>query len=106
MARSPPRMSGGRLPPAPLERIDRSRALSFTFDRARHSAFEGDTLASALAADGVEVFSRSFKYHRPRGLLCCNGRCPNCLVEVDGVPNVRACTTLVRDGMAAKHQNA
>ena len=52
---------------------------------------DGDTIASALAADGVDVLAHSFKYHRPRGILCADGRCPNCLVDVDGQPNVRAC---------------
>ena len=49
---------------------------------------------------------RSFKYHRPRGLLCLAGKCPNCLVNVDGAPNVRACITPARDGMQVRHQNA
>ena len=67
---------------------------------------QGDTVASALHASGVSTFSRSFKYHRPRGLLCCAGRCPNCLVNVDGVPNVRACIQPVKNGMSVRHQNA
>ena len=67
---------------------------------------EGDTVASALYASGVSTFSRSFKYHRPRGLLCAAGRCPNCLVNVDGVPNVRACIQQVKPGMQVCHQNA
>lgn len=96
----------GRLPPSPLERIDRERTVTFRFDGREHHAFAGDTIASALAAGDVTVLSRSFKYHRPRGLLCCTGRCPNCLVQVDGEPNVRACTTEVRAGMTVKHQNA
>ena len=99
-------MSTERLPPTPLERIDRARSVSFSFDGREHRGFAGDTIASATAAAGVRVLSRSFKYHRPRGLLCCAGRCPNCLVQVDGEPNVRACVTPVRDGMVVKHQNA
>ncbi len=59
-----------------------------------------------MSATGVSVFSRGFKYHRPRGLLCTAGRCPNCLVTVDDVPNVRACTEQVRPGMKVVHQNA
>ncbi len=53
----------------------------------------GDTVASALFRAGVRVLSRSFKYHRPRGLYCLTGDCPNCLVTVDGEPGVRACVT-------------
>jgi len=53
----------------------------------------GDTVASALYRAGVRIFSRSFKYHRPRGLYCLTGDCPSCLVTVDGEPAVRACVT-------------
>ena len=63
-------------------------------------------MASALYAAGIRTFSRSFKYHRPRGLLCVAGQCPNCLMTVDGVPNVRACTEQVRPGMVVRGQNA
>ena len=65
-----------------------------------------DTVASALYRLGQRIFSRSFKYHRPRGLLCAAGRCPNCMMNVDGTPNVRACTQPVQDGMQVTHQNA
>ena len=96
----------GRLPPGPRERIDRERTVNFTFDGKKVSGFEGDTVGSALHAAGRQVLSRSFKYHRPRGLLCCAGQCPNCMVEVDGWPGVRACTEPVREGMEVKHMNA
>ena len=79
---------------------------SFFFDGRACAAEAGDTVASALYRAGRRVFSRSFKYHRPRGLLCVAGRCPNCLVNVDGAPNVRACTTPVQPGMRVRHQNA
>ena len=95
-----------RLPPNPRELIDRGRRVRFTFDGKAVEAFEGDTIGSAVAASGRRVLSRSFKYHRPRGLLCCAGHCPNCLVEVDGWPGVRACTEPVRDGMKVVHMNA
>src|SRR5262249_61756374 len=74
-----------RLPAREGERIDRSREVSFFFDGWRVTGFEGDTLGSAVAASGRQVFSRSFKYHRPRGLYCCSGHCPSCLMTVDGV---------------------
>jgi sarcosine oxidase, subunit alpha len=95
-----------RLPAQPGERIDRERELVFTFDGKRVFALEGDTIGSALYASGRRTFSRSFKYHRPRGLLCCAGQCPNCLVQVDGAPGVRACTEPVRHGMRVEHMNA
>ena len=95
-----------RLPAQPGERIDRSTSVGFTFDGKRVEALAGDTIASALYAAGQRTFSRSFKYHRRRGLLCCAGQCPNCLVAVDGAPGVRACTEPVREGMAVEHLNA
>src|SRR5258707_13694086 len=95
-----------RLPATPEERIDRAKPVRFTFDGRRYEGYAGDSVGSALAASDVKILSRSFKYHRPRGLLCCAGRCPNCLVQVDGVPNVRACVTPVSEGMTVRHQNA
>src|ERR1700731_3799770 len=80
---SPRRVAGPavtRLPPQPSELIDRSKTFTFTFDGRAVTAFEGDTLGSALYAAGRRTFSRSFKYHRRRGLMCCTGSCPNCLV--------------------------
>ena len=94
-----------RLAPQPQERIDRRSTLAFSYEGRPVRAFAGDTLGSALYADGRRVFSRSFKYHRPRGLLCCTGRCPNCLMTVDGVPNVRVCVEPARDGADVRGQN-
>ncbi len=79
---------------------------SFTFDGRSCVAQPGDTIGSALARNGVSVVSRSFKYHRPRGLMCCAGHCPNCLVQVEDEPNVRACMRAVEPGMEVRSQNA
>lgn len=88
------------------ETIQRTNKITFTFDGRKAEAYEGDTVASALSANGTTIFSRSFKYHRPRGLLCVAGRCPNCLMNIDAEPNARACITKVKEGMKVKHQNA
>ena len=95
-----------RLAPQPGERIDRDQTVAFTFDGKRVAALAGDTIGSALYAAGTRTFSRSFKYHRRRGLMCCAGQCPNCLVAVDGAPGVRACTEPVREGARVEHLNA
>ena len=95
-----------RLETRPSELIDRAKDIEFQFDGGTVRAHQGDTVASALYASGFTTFSRGFKYHRPRGLLCVAGRCPNCLVDVDGAPNVRACTQVVQQGMQVRHQNA
>ena len=94
-----------RLAPQPHERLDRSRTVRFTFQGKSIEAFEGDTIGSALYASGQRVFSRSFKYHRPRGLQCCSGHCANCQMTVDGIPNVRVCTVPVSEGAVVSGQN-
>ena len=101
-----PSSNQSRLEAQPGEAIDRSVSVEFEFDGRRVQAFRGDTVASALYAQGTRVFSRSFKYHRPRGLLCCSGNCPNCLVTVGDEPNVRACTRPVEPGLNVRSQNA
>jgi sarcosine oxidase subunit alpha len=80
--------------------------VKFRFNKKVFVAQTGDTIAAALYRNGQRIFSRSFKYHRPRGLLCFSGKCPNCLMNVDGVPNVRTCITPVREGMQVRAQNA
>ena len=95
-----------RLPVQPGERIARERVVRFTFDGKPVEGYEGDTIGSALYAAGRRTFSRSFKYHRRRGLLCCSGQCPNCIVAVDGAPGVRACVEPVTEGMRVEHLNA
>jgi len=94
-----------RLAPRPEERIDRDRPVVFRFGETRIGGYEGDTFGSALYAAGLRTFSRSFKYHRTRGLLCCTGHCPNCMMTVDGVPNIRVCVEPLREGAHVIEQN-
>ncbi len=98
--------SNARLVAHPSQIIDRSKTVVFEFNGTPIQAYEGDTIASALCAAGVDIFSRSFKYHRPRGLLCVAGNCPNCLMTVDDTPNVRICIEPARNGLKVRHQNA
>ena len=95
-----------RVGPRPGEVIDRTKAFSFSWEGADYRAFEGDTIASALAASGVRVFSRSFKYHRPRGILSASFHDPGCTVQVDDEPNVRGAHRRVAAGMVVKSQNS
>jgi sarcosine oxidase, subunit alpha len=95
-----------RLSPQPGEVIDRSRPLPFRWDGRRYVGYDGDTIASALAAAGVRVFSRSFKYHRPRGILTASFVDPGCIVSVDDEPNVRAGARALVAGMDVRPQNA
>jgi sarcosine oxidase subunit alpha len=89
--------------------IDRAQERSFTFDGNVLSGFSGDTLASALLAHDMKLVGRSFKYHRPRGIVGCGTEEPNALVELRSgarrEPNSRATTTELYDGLDAVSQN-
>ena len=87
-----------RLEPQAREWIDRSKVLHFEFEGASCEGYAGDTLSAALGA-ARPYFARSFKYHRPRSVLSCANHDSNALFQVDGVPNVRGDTTLLREGM-------
>ena len=75
---------------------------SIDFEGRKVPIEQGDSLASALYRSGVRTFTRSLKHHRRRGLYCMTGDCPNCLIDVDGEPGFRACTTEARDGQKVK----
>ncbi|MEK9910760.1 MAG: 2Fe-2S iron-sulfur cluster-binding protein, partial [Candidatus Puniceispirillum sp.] len=90
-------------------RIDRSQPVTFTFDGASYTGFAGDTLASALLANDVHLVGRSFKYHRPRGILSAGAEEPNALVRLGkgayAEPNLRATQIEIFDGLYAESQN-
>jgi sarcosine oxidase, subunit alpha len=90
--------------------IDRSHPLVFTFDGLDYQGYAGDTLASALIANGLHLVGRSFKYHRPRGILAAGAEEPNALVSVMRgpgrvTPNLRATQIELYDGLKASSQN-
>jgi sarcosine oxidase subunit alpha len=89
--------------------IDRSRPLAFEYDGKRYEGYAGDTLASALLANGVHLVGRSFKYHRPRGIYGIGAEEPNALVQLGSgartEPNTRATMVELYDGLIARSQN-
>ncbi len=89
--------------------IDRTKKIRFSFDGQKFTGHDGDTLASALLANGVRLVGRSFKYHRPRGILSAGSEEPNALVELRSgarrEPNTRATTIELYDGLDAASQN-
>ena len=89
--------------------VNPNQKLSFTFNGKTMAGFAGDTLASALLANGQLLVGRSFKYHRPRGILTAGSEEPNALVELRSgaaqEPNTRATVTELFDGLEAKSQN-
>ena len=94
-----------RLGPQPGEEIDRKRPFTFRWNGQTVPAFDGDTIASALAASGLRVFSRSYKYHRPRGLLTASYHDPGCFFQVGDEPNVRGAHRLAEPGLDVRSQN-
>jgi sarcosine oxidase subunit alpha len=90
--------------------IDRSRQISFTWSGRSYTGFAGDTLASALLANGVSIIGRSFKYHRPRGLLAAGLEEPNGIVQLEtgahALPNLKATQVELYEGLVAKPVNA
>ncbi|MDN3524203.1 sarcosine oxidase subunit alpha family protein [Halomonas sabkhae] len=90
--------------------IDRSRELSFTFNGQSYRGYAGDTLASALLANGVDIVNRSFKYSRPRGIVAAGAEEPNAVIQLGSteaaqVPNVRATQQALFDGLEARSTN-
>ena len=89
--------------------INRKNTRKFEFNGQSMQGFEGDTLASALLANDIRLVGRSFKYHRPRGMLSAGSEEPNALVELRTgnrkEPNSRATTTELYDGLVANPQN-
>ncbi|MBE9544520.1 MAG: (2Fe-2S)-binding protein, partial [Proteobacteria bacterium] len=94
-----------RLYTLPTCRIDTESNLSFTYQNKTFKGVKGDTVATALYANGIRVFSRSLKYHRPRGLYSLDGESSNTCMEIDGLPNVSAEKTLLKEGMVVHAQN-
>lgn len=82
----------------PILSIQRGKAVHFTWKQEEFHAFETDTIASALIANGIHVFQHHHKDHSPQGIYCANGQCSQCLVLVNGSPR-KACMELIRDGM-------
>lgn len=90
-------------------RIDRTKPVRFTFDGKTYYGYQGDSLASALLANGVTLVGRSFKYHRPRGIVSAGAEEPNALIEVGTgarrEPNTRAPQIELYDGLTTASQN-
>ena len=86
--------------------IDQTKKISFFFDGNKYYGYEGDTLASALLSNGVHLIGRSFKYHRPRGIISAGCEEPNGIVQLElnefTEPNRRATEVILYDGLIAK----
>ena len=97
-------MPAHRIPGSPA--VAPGRLVRFTFEGREYEGVEGEPLAASLLAAERPILSRSFRFHRPRGLMCSTGGCGWCECEVDGVPSVRSCRVPVREGLVARGEHA
>lgn len=88
----------------PIITFSRGRKVKFYFEGQEVEAYEGESIAVALYAIGIDVFSWSRKLLRPRGAFCMVGKCSSCFMVVNGIPNRRTCIEPVRDGIKVERQ--
>ena len=85
-----------------LDDLPERKKVQITVDNRKIGAYEGEPIAAALFAAGIKVLRKTPILNEPRGVFCNRGRCTDCIMKVDGKPNVRTCVTLVKDGMEIK----
>ncbi len=82
----------------------KGRLITFTFDGKPIEGYEGEPIATALKAAGVMIHRYTAKKHLPRGIFCAIGRCTDCVMVVNGKPNIRTCVTPLKEGMNVQTQ--
>jgi predicted molibdopterin-dependent oxidoreductase YjgC len=87
-----------------LGEYEKGKEVQITVDDNRIKAYEGEMIATSLVAAGIKVFRYTSKYNEPRGLFCAIGRCTDCVMVVNNVPNVKTCVTPVENGMVINTQ--
>ncbi|MBP2650855.1 MAG: Beta-grasp domain [Firmicutes bacterium] len=87
-----------------LGKIEKGRRVTFSHDGNIIEGFEGEPISAALKAAGVMVHRHTQKYGAPRGIFCAIGRCTDCVMVVDGKPNIRTCITPLAEGMIVETQ--
>lgn len=87
-----------------LGKQEKGKKVSFTFDGRMIEGYEGEPIAAALKAAGVMVHRYTARQHKPRGIFCAIGRCTDCVMVVDGKPNIRTCVTPLKEGMVVQTQ--
>lgn len=87
-----------------IGKVEKGRLVTFELDGKPMEGYEGEPVAMALKAAGVQTHRYTSKNHKPRGIFCAIGRCTDCVMIVDGKPNVRTCVTPLREGMKVQTQ--
>lgn len=93
-----------RITEHPVLTFPKRERIPFSFNGKTIYGLEGDTIASALHANGILKLSFSITHHRPRGFYCAIGNCSSCHMTVDGIPNVKTCITPLVAGMDVRRQ--
>lgn len=87
-----------------LGQSEKRKEVKITVDGKEITVYEGEMLAAALMANNIKIFRYTKHYKEPRGIYCGIGRCTDCVMTVDGIPNVRTCITPVKAGMVVETQ--
>lgn len=87
-----------------LGKQQKGRLVKFLYNGQEIEGYEGETIAAALKAAGIMIHRYTKKEHKPRGIFCAIGRCTDCVMIVDGKPNIRTCVTQLKEGMSVKTQ--
>lgn len=87
-----------------LGEMEKGKIVTFIYDGETLEGYEGEPIAMALKNAGVMVHRHTKKYNKPRGIFCAIGRCTDCVMVVDGKPNVRTCVTPLKEGMNVQTQ--
>ncbi|MCG8516185.1 MAG: (2Fe-2S)-binding protein [Halanaerobiales bacterium] len=93
-----------RIKEHPVLEFKRGKMIKFNYNGRELTAYEGETVAAALHAAGIKTLRKSTEFQRHRGLFCAIGNCSSCMMEVNGVPNVKTCLTRVTEGMVVAEQ--
>lgn len=87
-----------------LGKQEKGRLVKFLYNGQEIEGYEGETIAAALKAAGIMIHRYTKKEHKPRGIFCAIGRCTDCVMVVDGKPNIRTCVTPLKEGMSVQTQ--
>lgn len=87
-----------------LGKLENKKKVKIIVDDEKIEAYEGEMIASALLAHGKKVFRYTKRFKEPRGVFCAIGRCTDCVMTVNGIPNIRTCVTPVEEGMKIETQ--
>ena len=89
-----------------LGKSKKNEKVKIKVDGKEIEAFRGEPIAAALMANGIKIFRYTRKYEEPRGIFCALGRCTDCVMTVNGIPNTRTCVTPVENGMEIETQHS